>query len=257
MKCSECGLLYVTPRPKEEEISKGHQTGLHQGESPLCVTGTFSKTKVKSYCKILEDLDQQQLRKGQHTWLDIGCGHGEFMKALIEFSGGHVIARGLEPNVMKQKQACKRGLDVSYFSLDRHMQQYDFVSLLNVYSHLPNPPDFFMTCRKVLKPGGCLLLETGDTANLSIKESPRPFCLPDHLSFASEEIISNILRRCGFEIVAVRKYAAQTFGYVRVIKELIKLVLPKKKSQLFDLTNQFKLCRKYTTDMYILATMKS
>ena len=39
---------------------------------------------------------------------------------------------------------------------------------------------------------------------------PRPFYLPDHLSFASESIIIRILERLGFEILSVKKYPSSS-----------------------------------------------
>jgi len=255
VKCSSCGLLYVTPRPSEREINEAHQTGLHQGETQLHTSGTFNKTKAKSYLKILEDLFQQELKKGKYVWLDIGCGNGEFISALQEFSEGHIIAKGLEPNRRKQKTARARGLDVSWFDLGGYNHFYDYVSLLNVYSHLANPIDFLMQYKRMLKRGGKFLIQTGDTANLCAEMHPRPFFLPDHLSFASEEIVSSILKRSGFEIIAIRKYPAYSFGAVRIAKELVKLLWPGKKSELSCLPGQFKLSRKLRTDMYILASV--
>ncbi len=170
VKCSGCGLLYVSPRPSLEEIEMAHKFGVHQGTSKLEVTGCFSEKKVKSYFKILRDFYGAELSQGRKSWLDIGCGNGEFILALREFSKGNVLASGLEPNVNKQKSAQDKGLNVSWFDLDNHKEKYDFISLLNVYSHLPNPPESLVRWKRLLKPDGELLLETGDTANFDSQE---------------------------------------------------------------------------------------
>jgi SAM-dependent methyltransferase len=259
VKCFGCGLLYVTPRPGDEELAKAHEWGVHQGESELHMTGTFDKAKVSSYFEVLRDLYGNELGSRERTWLDIGCGHGEFLVALQQFSNRHVTARGLEPNRDKQKSAINRGLEVSYFDLHNHMERYDVVSLLNVYSHLPNPPEFLFLCKRLIKPGGELLLETGDTADLPSEEHYRPFYLPDHLSFASEQIVSDILQRCGFQIVSLRKYPAFPFkcSASRWLKEVVKCVWPGKQSQLGELSGKYRRSRKYVTDMYIRARRPS
>jgi len=158
------------------------------------------------------DLYGDELKTKRHRWLDIGCGNGEFLAALARFCGSGIEAVGLEPNVDKREAACRRGLNVQCFDLDNHSERYDCISLLNVYSHLPSPPEFLLQCKRLLHPSGELLLETGDTANLSADEHYRPFYLPDHLSFPSEEIVRNILVSCGFRIMKVRKCPGTTMN---------------------------------------------
>lgn len=250
-KCARCGLLYVTPRPTSEEISKAHQCGMHEGETSLNVTGSFSAEKVRLYINILKELYHAELTSGKRSWLDIGCGHGEFLMAIKEFGGNVISSRGLEPNVRKQESGRRRGLDISYFDIEDHAQRYDVVSLLNVYSHLPDPPAFLKSCCNLLNPGGELLLETGDAAHLSADEMYRPMGLPDHLSIASQDIVTRILEACGLTVTKVCKYPVVTFSLMTVIKESAKVVWPNKTSGLRYLWNP-----KYKTDMYIRARKK-
>lgn len=250
VKCSGCGLLYVTPRPEEEEINKAHQHGVHEGESTLSVTGAFEPEKVRRYRKILKDMYQSDLVGKSWTWLDVGCGHGEFLVALQRLGRGHITAKGSEPNVHKQEVARSKGLDVDFFDIADHEHRYDAISLLNVYSHLPNPREFLQLCRSLLRLGGELLLETGDSAHLSPEDMYNPMFLPDHLSFGSEEIASGILVDCGFEIVRVRKYQALPFTWVGTTKELVKVFWPNKVSRI-----RYTIDPLYRTDMYIRARL--
>jgi SAM-dependent methyltransferase len=206
VKCNECGLLFVNPRPDNEEISRAHKVGVHRGSEELHMTGSFSLSKISIYRDIFKDIYGDDFCLDNISWLDIGCGHGEFLLALQQVGGGRIIAKGLEPNAHKQKSAQERGLDVSNFEIDEHNEKYDVISLLNVYSHLPDPPAILLDWKRLLMSGGELLLETGDTASLLSKNHYRPFDLPDHLSFASEKIVVDILERVGFEIVSVNKY---------------------------------------------------
>jgi SAM-dependent methyltransferase len=234
---------------------KAHECGVHQGQSELDATGTFNEALVPAYFRILRDLYGDELGNQERAWLDIGSGHGEFLMALRQFSKGRVSPRGLEPNRHKRRSSSNRGLQVSYFDLRSHQERYDVLSLLNVYSHLPDPPQFLLLCKSLLKPGGELLLETGDTANLPPEEHYRPFYLPDHLSFASEQIGSGILHRCGFQVVSLRKYPFVPFksNLIQWLKEVVKLVWPGKQSQLRTLIGERRRNRKYVTDMYIRA----
>lgn len=248
VRCDGCGLLYVTPRPDEREIAAGHELGVHQGEQKLEVTGRFAEVKVGRYLNILRDFFGDELREKSVSWLDIGCGHGEFLVALREFSGGKIVAKGVEPNLAKQESARSRGLDVGYYDLRTEARRYDFVSALNVYGHLPDPPATLSDWRRLLNPEGELLLETGDTAELPANKHPKPFYLPDHLSFASRRIVADLLRRIGFDVLDSRVYYWVKPGPVTVTKETVKLFWPGKKSSLRYMFRP--------TDLYIRARRK-
>lgn len=259
VKCRQCGLLYVTPRPDDSEIEEDTRLGVHQGERPLDMTGTFTKYKYKCYMRRLPDIYPSRLQDRERTWLDVGCGYGEFIMALQDFSNDHVKAKGLEPMPKKVAAARQKGLDVASFDLHFLKERYDSISLLNVYSHLPNPEEFLLVLRTCLTPRGELLIETGDTARLSPQEHYRPFYLPSHLSFASEEIVVGILRRCGFDVISVNKYQPFTMSWVlwKNLREAVKYFLPTKKSHFGQIRPEYALSRKYCTDMYIRAVLQT
>jgi len=254
VKCDGCGLLYVNPRPSDEEIEEGVRMGAHTGEQTLNSTGHYMSTKVAIYRKVLQEIYGTELKRRKQTWLDVGCGHGELLVALKEISRNNVAAKGVEPNRNKIVAARKKGLDVDCFDLASHDEHYDSISLLNVYSHLTNPAEFLRLVAQRLRPNGEVLLETGDSANLSVDEHPRPFLLPDHLSFASEQILLNMLRRTGFQIVSVSKYPALKLQFMkmRILIEVAKVFLPHKRSQVPDMYNQFRVA-KHRTDMWVRA----
>ncbi len=253
VKCSQCGLLYVNPRPTNDEIAQAHHLGVHYGEEVLDVTGSFDNSRIPVYQETLGDLYKDGSFLHGKTWLDIGCGQGEFLVALKRFSQGHVMVKGLEPNIHKCESAQKKGLDVSYFDLDDHTIKNEMISFLNVYSHLPDPPEAIQAWRRLLKPGGELLLQTGDIANFESKDQIKPLILPDHLSFASEGIVVGILERAGFEIVGVWKYPYIRANMTSIAKEIVKIFWPKKKSRLKYLMSNLYA----NVDMYVRARMKS
>jgi len=256
VKCGGCGLLYVNPRLSDDEIDDGVKMGVHRGDNTLNSTGRYMGTKVALYRKILPDIYGNALASRKATWLDVGCGHGELLVTLRELCGDNVEALGIEPNRQKITAARLRGLNVGYFNLASHDKRYDTISLLNVYSHLPNPREFLHLVKQRLTPRGELLLETGDTANLPADQHPRPFLLPDHLSFTSAEILSNILNDVGFEIISIKKYPDLKLRFVigTLPKEVVKFFLPKKRSYLRSLPTLLRV-NKYRTDMWIRARL--
>lgn len=253
VKCDTCGLLYLQERPDDKEIDQAHKQGKHTGLKELEVTGAFDEGKISTYLGVLEEMFKGGL-SSKKTWLDVGCGHGEFIAAVQEYSLGKISARGTEPNVYKQNSAKQRGLNVGFFDIESHEDKYDFISLLNVYSHLPDPPAFIKSLKRLLKSGGELLLQTGDTAEFSSVEHYRPFYLPDHLSFASEKIVTDILERIGFEIVSVKKYPYLSLSPNAIVKEIAKALLPQYQSNIPYYANWKRYSK---TNMFVRAKLPS
>jgi len=208
VRCADCGLVYVSPRPRLEDISRAAQTGLHAGEKELAVTGAYGgRRRVEHYLARLADLYGRAYFHGAgERWLDVGAGFGEFLEALGEASGGALKTRGLEPNEAKAASARERRLNVTFAELSALGERYHHVSLLNVFSHLPEPPAMLRTLRDLLEPSGELLLQTGNFAELERSEIPVSLDLPDHLSFANERLLRRVLDATGFGVVTVKAY---------------------------------------------------
>ena len=257
MKCSSCGLLYVNPRPDDEEVATATTLGVHPGEHNLDMRGGFTSLKYKRYLKILPGLYGNELKRTDSRWLDVGCGYGEFLMALMSFSDGKVHVKGLEPMLAKREHARAHDWDVTDFDLSSHEETYDFVSLLNVFSHLPNPPQFLTMISRLLKPKGEILIQTGDTANLSAADQERPLYLPSHLSFVSEEILTDILKKCGYRIVSVKKYPEYDAAWLLMsaVKELAKYCIPGRRGNLEKVIRMYHFCRKFKSDMFVRAAL--
>ena len=92
----------------------------------------------------------------------------------------------------------------------------------------------FLILKKNLAPNGEIFLQTGHTCHLPVKYHHRPYQMPDHLSFANREIVENIFKKLGFEIVHVNIYKNEffpyTFNLTRFIKEFVKVLLRRRKS---------------------------
>ncbi|MCK4919699.1 MAG: class I SAM-dependent methyltransferase [Bacteroidales bacterium] len=221
VKCVKCGLVYLNPRPANEEISAANESGLHKGENEINITGFYSEKKVNRYLKILSHFYNKNELASKMNWLDIGCGFGEFMESIVAYSNSNLEVNGSEPNMQKVDSCKKRKLHVDFIDLYAHYKTYNFVSLLNVYSHIPNPKEFLKKIKELLKPGGELFIETGHSSHLPAKYHHKPYYAPDHLSFANQVIVEEILKRIGFNIIKTKIYRHQQFISIDSIKSFI------------------------------------
>jgi SAM-dependent methyltransferase len=251
-KCNKCGLLYVNNPPTELERKEALLQGLHKGEEEIDVTGSFSPSKLKVYMSILGDLYGREDLRGA-DWLDIGCGHGEFLLALKSFIPEPVTLKGSEPNGKKRISAEKRGLNVGFIDIERDKHKYSHISLLNVFSHIPDPVVFLANIKAKLKEGGELILQTGDCTDLSADDIIKPLLLPDHLSFCTEAILLDILSKLGFSVVVVKKYPYIVPTPLNIAKEFIKLFVPGRKSRILLWARKWRKWQK--RDMFIRARL--
>ena len=93
VKCNKCELLYVNPRPSDNEITAAMTTGLHQGEQELNVTNKFNEALISRYPVIFKDFYKEGELEGK-SWLDIGCGNGELLIALKKYTNDKIKVRG-------------------------------------------------------------------------------------------------------------------------------------------------------------------
>ena len=223
VKCKGCGLVYLEQLPDEKEIAAAHELGVHTGETEIDVTGNYKKSKIKKYKRVLNDLFGSRKLEGENlSWMDMGCGFGELLEALNILNGSNIQTFGTEFNRKKIESCKSRNLHVEHIDLDDHENKYDFISLLNVYSHLPKPPEFLEKLKKNLKPGGELIIETGHTSHLEAKYHPKPYYAPDHLSFANQEVLESILENLGFSIIQTRIYRAENYPKIYHLKGIAK-----------------------------------
>ena len=188
-QCKNCELIFVKNPPDEGTILNSHQQGLHKGKDrDLVVSQIFQKGKVNYLNSILSKMFDRNEIKGK-KWLDLGSGTGEFILAIKQFTDNDINIVGSEPNHLKREIANKNNLPTSFVEIDKCNLKFNFISILNVYSHIYNPVEFIKKLHSLLAPNGEIFIETSDTVRLSAKNHYKPFHLPDHLSFASEKII--------------------------------------------------------------------
>lgn len=209
VKCDHCGLVYLNPRPAAYEIDEAARTGLHRvGPGNLNSVGYYSAKKVATYREKLTPLiGDMQRPQEPWRWLDIGAGFGELVEAVMELSPRGSDIRGIEPCQPKVNKARSKNLPVSARSLSEVQDRYTHVSLINVYSHLPDPAEFLADLHRIMEPNAYLLLVTGNGGDIPRSEFPGSLYLPDHLSFAGEENIQTVLDHARYEVVTLTRHA--------------------------------------------------
>jgi SAM-dependent methyltransferase len=133
--------------------------------------------------------------------LDVGCGDGAFL-AEARDCGWQVV--GLEPDHRAAAVARQRGLEVRVGGLECLQAQtgaFDVITLSHVIEHLPRPVQALRDCRRLLKPGGQLWLETPNVDSLGHQvfgENWRGLEAPRHFVLFSPRALERALAAAGF-----------------------------------------------------------
>ena len=228
VRCSTCGILYVNPRPIHDHIDRAVQLGVHAEEQAnLNVIGSRVGSKVRTFQRVLRRMfPEMPGRATPIRWLDVGAGFGEFVEAVGSIAPNGSVCEGIEPMIPKAEAARKRGLPTRAAYMQDITATYDFVSLIDVFSHIPDFGAFLEDTKRLLNPDGEIFLKTGNAAELDSREQfPGPLTLPDHLVFGGEKHLAQYLRDARFAVTDVRRERLDGVRYS--LRNMAKWVLRK------------------------------
>ena len=241
VRCVSCGLIYVNPRPSLSMIDEAVKIGVHRElNHGRTAVGRYASWKIWFYRRILGSMFADVWKNSTPiSWLDVGAGFGEFIQAVSTLapSGSKIV--GLEPMKPKAEAARERELNVHECYLSEVGERFDFISLINVFSHIPNFREFLGNLKNNLNPGGTVFIETGNIGDLSgYHQVPTELDLPDHLVFSGERHIIGYLLEAGFSIVAVKKKRKD--GIINFWKNVVKSILGRQVKLMVPYTSQYR-----------------
>tara|TARA_R110002124_G_scaffold55108_2_gene156049 strand:+ start:12438 stop:13268 length:831 start_codon:yes stop_codon:yes gene_type:complete len=222
----ECRLLFVNPRPTQDLIHTAVSTGVHGEEAGgLVAIARRSPSKIPRYRRVFAHMFPDVWSRSEPiSWLDVGSGYGEILEAIAPLAPAGSHLEGLEPMGPKAEVARSRGLTITEDYLRRDHLKVDFVSSIDVFSHIPDYAKFLDDIRAVLNPRGEVFIETGNLADLEQRiEFPEELGVPDHLVFAGEKHLVGFLDRAGFDLVKLE--TVRVDGILHFAKTVAKKIL--------------------------------
>jgi len=207
VKCKNCGLVYVNPRPMEKEHNSNN---MQQDEYSKYIRNYINNQTAHSYSshKILKELENIYPEKGK--LLEVGCASGYFLKSARE-KGWQV--EGIEPEYSMAKYAIEKlNLKVRISSIEKAQlpkNHFDVIIAINVLSHLLNPNQILKKFNFSLKSNGILVIQTGNKGSMLSKKKAEilgEFWLtPEHLYHFSENSLVLLLKKTGFKVKCMKR----------------------------------------------------
>jgi len=221
-RCRDCGLFYVV-LPEGKPLESGLQRNPDQGGASQQVASEMVRLAERARELALID---PEVEAGESPWreltarerlddmkrfitkgrfLEIGCSTGEMLAA----AGSSFMAMGVEADEKTSRLARAHGLDVFSGTLsdarfpDGH---FDAAAMYHVIEHVPSPHEELRELRRIIKPGGWLVLETPNIATAWYRllgARWRQF-IPDHIFFFTPRTITRLCESSGFEARELR-----------------------------------------------------
>lgn len=178
--CQSCGLIYHQLIPTQSTL-QGLATGLDRERQ------WQDRSAKKIFAQLVDDPTEPR------RILDVGCGDGQFLCSLPN----NWEKFGVDPNPISIERAKERMPTAKLVSgyledLDSSVWRFDVITLWDVMEHLANVSKSLQIMHDLLKPGGMLVFETGNTDSLParlLNSSWYYYSILDHSVFFNERSV--------------------------------------------------------------------
>jgi len=206
VKCKRCGLVYLNPRPTQQEIN-GKYTAEYHIERLL-------RQEPKTEEEIEQQINQYVGRaKGvlrecgnEGKLLDIGCSAG-FSMACFKRYGWDVM--GVDISEWASKFAREKlGLNVFTGSVEeiQFNERFDVITMYHIIEHLPDPLRTLIRVRNLLVDDGLLIVKGPNLASFDRMwhgKKWRGYTDRTHLYYFTPKTYRTILEKAGFTVQRV------------------------------------------------------
>jgi SAM-dependent methyltransferase len=210
VKCNGCGLVFVNPRMRAEDLAEqvyGEEYfGAERGYGLEDHFSDRSRALAMRWGRERLDWIEQSAKPGRV--LDVGCAAGFFLLAAKE--------RGWDPHGMEISDHAASyaretlGLDVAtgeFSSVDPEPDSFDLITMLDVIEHFADPLQALRNAHAALRPGGRLFAVTPNFDSLAAKTLGDKWGLVEpehHLFYFTPQTLDAILEKAGFRVAARR-----------------------------------------------------
>lgn len=208
-ECPDCGqLLSACSREHYEQSNQDWNTEEGTWPSDKDYKRLF-KRRSKDAGAIVKILAKN---KSDIRILDVGCsnGSGEFIANQLGLQ-----AEGVDPSEKATKDGQSKGLKLhtgflSDVAFDRH--SFDAITLYEVIEHVAEPIALLNECARILRPGGVLLIGTGNIDSWTRHFRKNNWDFFDmhhhggHINFFSPKSLKQLASQTGFSVVKVETH---------------------------------------------------
>ncbi len=214
-KCRHCHLIYRDPIPTDDELLRAYTA---------IPVDSWQVPAPPPYFPIVESAIRSRFPNGGRI-LDVGCFRGDFL--CDRFADWDRF--GIEPSPAASAVARSRGIEIVGRSIEdehsAHVGTFDAAVLMDVFEHLRYPVQSLSVMTTFLKPGGVLVVLTGDADHwLARRSLPFHYYMgyPIHLCFSGRRHLAWAAESIGLRVTQTSAVAHESGTLAQRTKQAIQ-----------------------------------
>jgi 2-polyprenyl-3-methyl-5-hydroxy-6-metoxy-1,4-benzoquinol methylase len=234
--CPDCDYMFVEPFPGYGVYDEAYYEG--RGPDPFVnyesehrdYRSTDRMIEFDDLWRIASRFISENVPEGPVQWLDFGCGAGGLMRYLTdkgavgkEGRSWPIRASGHDVGTYADKLRETDGLRI--LGLEQLVAEpsgsYGVISMIEVVEHLEFPDPIFALAARLLKPGGLLLLTTGNIAGPipRMKGLDYGYVIPEvHVGYFTPRALAIVYARHGLQPVCFQYDGVVRFKVLKTLR---------------------------------------
>lgn len=208
--CNGCKTIYMNPRPSPAVMQAYYSNSEnYQYWAKHIFPASEASRREKLHKPWLERVagfcDKYGIPRG--VLVEVGAGFGTFSEVAKQSDKfKDVIA--IEPTPQMAASCRKRGLKVVEKRIEdvqAEVGQADVVVAFELIEHLFHPRDLVQQCRRILRPGGLLVLScpNGQGFDIALLGAGSMAVDAEHVNLFNPESLSLLVESCGFDVLDI------------------------------------------------------
>lgn len=205
VRCSECGLIYLSPRPSVSDLQSYYPEGYEAYQRSDAMT-SISRWRRRHASSILRRFIARYHQRGR--LLDVGCATGRFLEEMrahgSDVEGVEVSARAA---AIAREERDLRIFNGTLDEFEAPENAFDVVTLWDVLEHLPSPKASVDKINCLLGPEGHLVFSIPNLRSFDARLFGQWWIgwdAPRHLHLFSRSVLDRLLAETGFEVEGSR-----------------------------------------------------
>ena len=198
-RCNVCGLHWRHPQPSKCELDALYRQG-----APA--SWQYHPVKRRDWQMASAII---QRNRDVVSVLDVGCFDGRFLDHL----GSGYRRAGIEVHPLAAEHAAAKGIEIvgrDFSDLDTRGSPFDVVVAMDVIEHVGNPQTFLASLAKATRPGGLIIISTGNTAAIPwrLMGGMYWYCsIAEHISFINPRWCERTADKLGLTIESLATFS--------------------------------------------------
>lgn len=211
LRCESCGHERLAVFPAPEQNFNAYQEEYYQADSGRRFLGPVERS-----LRLFLNLRVRSIlahAPGPGRLLDVGCGRGDLLEA-FQARGWSCVGTQISETAAEAARR-SRGVDVACGELPQlglEEASYDVITFFHVLEHLYDPLAYLLEARRLLKPGGLMLVEVPDCGGWGfrwLRERHLCFDFPHHLRFFGRSSLRCLAERAELDVCGEARFSLE------------------------------------------------